>query len=136
LSALFDLLPFRYNWRMINGAHILLFSNHPEEDRAFLRDLLNFPAVDAGHGWLIFALPPAEVAVHPAESRETQEQLAASLYLMSDDLNATIAALKQKNVACSALKKERWGIVTNIMLPSGSKISLYQPKHPVAINTR
>ncbi len=118
---------------MIKGAHVILFSHYPDEDRLFLRDILNFFSVDAGHGWLIFALPSSEVAIHPADSGETSDQLTASLYFMCDDLNAAIADLKKKNVSCSPVHEERWGTVTNIILPSGSQIGLYQPKHPVAV---
>lgn len=124
---------------MIIGAHVLLNSERANEDRAFFRDVLNFPSVDAGRGWLIFGLPPAEVAIHPIESRDASHKdqglPGAVLYLMCDDLNATIAMLKTKNVSCSAIKEERWGSVTSIVLPSGSEIGLYQPKHPLAIAT-
>jgi catechol 2,3-dioxygenase-like lactoylglutathione lyase family enzyme len=113
---------------MINGAHVILYSKDPEADRAFFRDVLKFPAVDAGHGWLIFALPPAEAAFHPAEKIERHE-----LYLMCDDLAATIESLKQQKVKCGAVKKERWGSITEIELPGGGKLGLYQPTHPTAI---
>jgi catechol 2,3-dioxygenase-like lactoylglutathione lyase family enzyme len=113
---------------MINGAHVILYSKDPDADRAFFRDVLKFPAVDAGHGWLIFALPPAEAAFHPAEKIERHE-----LYLMCDDLAATIESLKQQKVKCGAVKKERWGSITEIELPGGGKLGLYQPTHPTAI---
>ncbi|HEX4229771.1 MAG TPA: hypothetical protein VHZ07_13950 [Bryobacteraceae bacterium] len=119
---------------MINGAHVLLFSEDPEADREFFRDLLSFPAVDAGGGWLIFALPPAEVALHPSEEENhvSGPLLSGPLYLMCDDLKATIKSLEAKDVKCAPVKKERWGIVTTIHLPSGGEIGLYQPKHPTA----
>jgi catechol 2,3-dioxygenase-like lactoylglutathione lyase family enzyme len=113
---------------MIFGAHIIVYSKDPEADRAFLRDILGFTSVDAGHGWLIFALPPAEAAIHPAENDERHE-----LYLMCDDLNAEIAALAQKGARCSEIQQARWGLITKFRLPGGSEIGLYQPKHPIAI---
>jgi hypothetical protein len=112
---------------MISGAHVILYSNDAEADREFLRDILRFPNVDAGEGWLIFALPPAEMAVHPAKENGSQE-----LYLMSDDLKATIKALKHKRVKFSPPVKERWGIVAKIKLPGGGELGLYQPKHVLA----
>ncbi len=110
---------------MIFGAHVIVYSQDPIADRAFFRDILGFPFVDAGHDWLIFALPPAEVAVHPAE-----ESVGHELYFMSDDLNADIAALAAKNARCSKVEEVRWGSVTAIQLPGGSELRLYQPKHP------
>ena len=115
---------------MFSGAHVVLYSQDAEADRAFFRDVLNFPAVDAGHGWLIFAMPPAEAAFHPADKRQS---LGAALYLMCDDVKATIEALKAKNVACTKIEKERWGFLTTVPLPSGGKIGLYQPTHPTAL---
>ena len=121
--------------RMINGAHLLLYSSDAEADRKFLSKVLGFAHVDVGHGWLIFALPPAEVAVHPAESAQHagHGMLGAELYLMCDDLKATIAALESKNVECTRIAKERWGIRTTIKLPSGGELGLYQPTHPTAL---
>ena len=89
---------------MITGSHVIVYSKDPAADRAFFRDVLGFPFVDAGHDWLIFALPPAEVAVHPADEKVGQE-----LYFMSDDLNADIAALANKSVQCSKVEEVRWG---------------------------
>ena len=114
---------------MISGAHIILYSNDAEADRAFLRDVLGFKSVDAGHGWLIFALPPAEAAVHPASHGGASE-----LYLMCDDLDSEIASLLSKGVQCSEVHQERWGSVTKLRLPSGGELGLYQPKHPTALN--
>jgi len=116
---------------MIIGAHVVIYSNNAEADRAFFRDTLGFSNVDAGHGWLIFALPPAEVAVHPAEENGRHE-----LYLMCDDLKAVIAALAKKGVECSDVHKERWGSVTRIRLPGGGELGLYQPKHPMAAKVK
>jgi catechol 2,3-dioxygenase-like lactoylglutathione lyase family enzyme len=113
---------------MIFGAHVIVYSKDATADRAFLRDILGFASVDAGHGWLIFALPPAEVAVHPAEDNDRHE-----LYFMCDDLRAEISILGQKGVRCSEVQEARWGSVTKIRLPGGSEVGLYQPKHPFAL---
>src|SRR5271165_7445052 len=99
---------------MIFGAHVIVYSKDAEADRAFFRDVLGFKSVDAGHGWLIFALPPAEAAFHPAEENDRQE-----LYFMCDDLKAEMRRLAGKNVACSPVQKERWGSMTKIRLPGG-----------------
>jgi len=114
---------------MITGAHIIVYSQDPEADRAFFRDVLKFSNVDAGHGWLIFTLPPAEAAFHPSEKNDLHE-----LYFMCDDLRSTMKSLKAKKVTCGKIHEERWGIVTTISLPGGGKIGLYQPKHPTAIS--
>jgi catechol 2,3-dioxygenase-like lactoylglutathione lyase family enzyme len=114
---------------MITGAHIIVYSRDPEADRAFFRDILNFSPVDAGHGWLIFALPPAEAAFHPSEKNDVHE-----LYLMCDDIKATMESLKVKKVKCGPATEERWGTLTTISLPGGGKIGLYQPNHPTAIS--
>ena len=113
---------------MITGAHIIVYSKDPESDRAFFRDVLKFPAVDAGHGWLIFALPPAEAAFHPSEKNDLHE-----LYFMCDDLKAMMDTLRGKKVKCGSVKEERWGSLTTILLPGGGKVGLYQPKHTTAI---
>lgn len=114
---------------MFSGAHLVLYSADADADRAFLAAVLDLGSIDAGGGWLIFALPPAEVAVHPGETA------AAELYLMCDDLERTMRALADRGVSCSAVEEARWGSITKIALPSGAEIGLYQPKHPVAINT-
>src|SRR5271170_7671069 len=111
---------------MITGTHVIIYSKDPEGDRAFFRDILKFPAVDAGRGWLIFALPPAEAAFHPSEKNGPHE-----LYFMCDDLPATMESLTRQRVKLGAIKQERWGILTEIELPSGGKVGLYQPKHPI-----
>lgn len=116
---------------MIFGAHVIVYSKDAEADRAFFRDVLGFASVDAGHGWLIFALPPAEAAFHPAEENDRHE-----LYFMCEDLKAEMSALKKKGVACSDIQKERWGSITKISLPGGGKIGLYQPKHPTALPSK
>jgi hypothetical protein len=114
---------------MIFGAHVIVYSKDAAADRAFLRDVLGFASVDAGHGWLIFTLPPAEVAVHPAEENERPE-----LYFMCGDLQAEISALAEKGVETSEVQEARWGSITKIRLPGGGEIGLYQPKHPTALN--
>ena len=123
---------------MITGAHFLLHSKAPEADRAFFRDVLNFRTVDIGHGWLIFGLPPSEMAVHPLDGNSTKQQAEqkradVELYLLCDDLAATMASLKAKNVECAGIDDAAWGSKTTIRLPSGAEIGLYQPKHQLAI---
>lgn len=113
---------------MITGAHLIVYSKDPDADRAFFRDILKFPSVDAGHGWLIFAMPAAETAFHPSEKNDLHE-----LYFMCDDLKSTMESLKRKKVECGPVQEERWGTLTSIPLPGGGKIGLYQPKHPTAI---
>jgi catechol 2,3-dioxygenase-like lactoylglutathione lyase family enzyme len=113
---------------VISGAHVILYSKDAEADRAFFRDVLGFPAVDAGRGWLIFALPPAEAAFHPSDQNGHHE-----LYFLCDDVKAEIAALAKKNVKCTEVHEERWGLVTKMRLPGGGEVGLYQPKHPTAL---
>jgi len=113
---------------MIYGAHVIIYSKDAEADRAFFRDVLKYPHADAGHGWLIFALPPAEVAVHPAEKNDAHE-----LYLMCDDIQGFIAEMKAVNVSTTAIEEQRWGSITRITLPGGGKVGVYQPKHPSPI---
>lgn len=125
---------------MINGTHFLLYSKNPEADRAFLRDVLEFRSVDAGRGWLIFALPPAEIAVHPHDgdsAPNTHDGVAgAAMYIMCDDLKSTMRSLEAKKATFASVQDEAWGIVTTLALPSGTKIGLYQPKHPTAVELR
>jgi hypothetical protein len=109
---------------LIFGAHVILYSRDEAADRAFFHDVLEFPAVDAGQGWLIFALPPAEAAIHPAE------EVSSELYLMCDDIAAQMKALEAKGVECPVLEEARWGLVTKIRLPGGGELGLYQPRHP------
>src|SRR6476660_7411275 len=109
---------------MILGAHVVLYSADADADRAFFRDVLQYPSADAGHGWLIFALPPAEIAVHPSEKNDVHE-----FFFMCEDVHALIAEMKKANVACSAIEEQRWGSITRITLPGGGKIGVYQPKH-------
>ena len=123
---------------MINGAHFLLYSTDADLDRAFFRDVLKFRAVDAGGGWLIFKLPPAELGVHPAENTFVQrhadhELLGNVLYLMCSDIRAVVNELEARDVPCTPIAAAEWGLYTIIGLPSGGKIGLYQPSHPTAI---
>jgi len=113
---------------MIFGAHVVVYSSDADADRAFFRDVLGFSSVDAGHGWLIFALPPSEVAVHPSEGVGSHE-----LYFVCDDLIGEMAALRAKGVECSDVEEARWGSVTKMRLPGGGEVGLYQPKHPLAL---
>ena len=113
---------------MISGAHVILYSKDVDADRAFFRDVLRFPSVDAGHGWLIFALPPAELAMHPAEESASHE-----LYLMCPDLKAVLESLKANDVRCEPPVEARWGTIVHLDLPSGTRIGLYQPKHTTAL---
>ena len=113
---------------MIFGAHVIVYSKDATADRVFFRKVLGFSCVDAGHGWLIFELPPAEAAVHPAE-----EDVRHELYFMCDDLKAEISALGEKGVQCSDVQEARWGSITRIRLPGGGEVGLYQPKHPTAL---
>ncbi len=115
---------------MINGSHVILFSTDPEADRAFFADVLEQPHVDAGGGWLIFKIPPAELAVHPTEGPAGHE-----LYFMCDDLDATVRELRANGVEFTAeVSEERWGRLTRFRLPGGGEVGLYEPRHPLAID--
>ena len=123
---------------MIVGAHWLLYSQDPESDRAFLRDVLDLRPVDAGGGWLIFALPPSELAVHPGSGEFVQRHaehsmIGSVLYLMCDDLRKTMEELRRKSVTLATVTEAPWGLATSIRLPSGGEIGLYEPSHPTAI---
>ena len=109
---------------MIIGAHSIIYSKKPDADRAFLRDVLKLPNVDVGGGWLIFGLPPAEVAVHPGDKNNVHE-----FYLMVDDVEALIAEMKKRNIACGPVHNQGWGLLTQITLPGGGKLGVYQPRH-------
>lgn len=114
---------------MITGSHIIVFSSAPEADRAFFADVLGYPHVDAGAGWLIFKLPPAELAAHPSDGPP-----GLSLYFMCDDLRATMSDLQAKGVELTDdISEERWGRLTHLRLPGGSVVGLYEPHHPLAI---
>lgn len=113
---------------MITGAHAIIYSKDAEADRKFFDEVLGFKSVDAGGGWLIFALPPAEVAFHPGAENNKHE-----LYFMCKDINAELESLKAKGVKCGDLHDEPWGILSMITLPGGGEVGLYQPKHPMAV---
>jgi hypothetical protein len=109
---------------MIIGAHSIIYSTNPEADRAFLRDVLNLPSVDVGGGWLIFGLPPAELAVHPSDKNDVHE-----FYLMCDDVKTLVSEMKKRRVSCSPMKELAWGLLTQVSLPGGGKLGIYQPRH-------
>jgi hypothetical protein len=109
---------------MIIGAHSIVYSTSPEADRGFLRDVLRLSSVDVGEGWLIFGLPPAEVAVHPSTKNDVHE-----LYLMCDDVEAFVAAMKSHGIACGPVQNQGWGLLTQLALPGGGKLGVYQPRH-------
>ena len=124
-----DARPFpsgHYRW-MIFGSHFVLFSCDADADRAFLAEVLGFDHLDAGGGWLIFGLPPAEAAVHPSEASGSE------LYFMCDDLAAEMRALEDKGVSFSEVEQARWGSVTKIRLPGGGEVGLYQPRHAAMV---
>ncbi len=109
---------------MIIGAHSIIYSTQPEKDRDFIRDVLKFPSIDAGGGWLIFGLPPAEVAVHPAKKNNVHE-----LYLMCDDIEKLIDEMKSFKVRCSKVHRQSWGLLVKLRLPGGGSLGVYQPLH-------
>jgi catechol 2,3-dioxygenase-like lactoylglutathione lyase family enzyme len=109
---------------MINGAHVVIYSRDAEADRAFIKDVLRFKYVDVHDGWLIFKLPPAEVAVHPSDENDMHE-----FFLMTDDLDAEVKALHKAGVACDAVSQQAWGRLTRLKLPGGGTLGLYQPRH-------
>ena len=116
---------------MISGVHLVIHSKDADADRAFFRDVLGFKSVDAGHGWLIFALPAGEAAFHPSQENGLHE-----LYLMCEDLKAETASLTAKSVKCSKVEEARWGLITKVRLPGGGEVGLYQPKHPTALGLK
>ena len=109
---------------MIIGAHSIIYSQDPEGDRKFFRDVLKLPHVDVGDGWLIFGLPPAEVAMHPAEKNDVHE-----FYLMCDDVQAFVASMNERQIACGPVQDQGWGILVQVTLPGGGKLGVYQPRH-------
>ena len=109
---------------MINGAHSILYSSNPEADRAFLRDVFGLPHVDVGRGWLIFGLPPSELAVHPSATGEAQ-----GFFFMCEDIEALIADLRQRRIECSEPHDAGWGILTQVTMPGGGRLGVYQPRH-------
>ena len=113
---------------MIRAAHVVIYTRDAEADRAFFRDVLAFDSVDAGDGWLIFALPPSEAAFHPADENDRHE-----LYLVCDDLDATMSELAAHDVVCTDPVDAGWGVLTSFALPGGGRVGLYQPRHPMAV---
>jgi catechol 2,3-dioxygenase-like lactoylglutathione lyase family enzyme len=109
---------------LITGAHSIIYSKNPEADRAFFRDVLGLPNVDVGHGWLIFGLPPSEVAVHPADQDGRHE-----FYLMCADIEAFVNTMKSSGIACRPIQDQGWGLLTQVMLPGGGQLGVYQPRH-------
>jgi len=109
---------------MIIGAHSIIYSTNPGADRGFLRDVLELTNVDVGGGWLIFGLPPTEVAVHPADENGVHE-----FYLMCDDVQAFVAAMKKRNISCGPVQNQGWGLLTQVTLPGGGRLGVYQPRH-------
>ncbi len=110
--------------QMISGAHVLIYSRDADADRAFLRDILGLTNVDVGEGWLIFALPAAEVAVHPAEQNDVQE-----LYLTCEDIHAFIARMRSLGIQCGPVQDQSWGLLTRVTLPGGGNLGVYEPRH-------
>lgn len=109
---------------MLIGSHSIIYSKNPDADRTFLRDVLKLTHVDVGHGWLIFGLPPSEVAVHPGEKNNLHE-----FYLMTDDVEGFIAEMKKNKIACGPVQNQGWGMLTEVTLPGGGKLGVYQPRH-------
>ena len=109
---------------MINGAHVVVFSTDPESDRIFFRDILKLSSVDAGEGWLIFSLPPSEVAVHPGNKNNIHQ-----LYLTCANINIFVSEMKSKDIKCSEISNETWGQISSLTLPGGGTIGVYQPAH-------
>jgi hypothetical protein len=109
---------------MLTGTHLIIYTRDADADRAFFRDILRLPSVDAGEGWLIFALPPAEIAFHPADRDAGHE-----IFLLCDDINALHGDLTGKGVQCGPIAQEPWGNITRVTLPGGSHLGIYQPKH-------
>lgn len=110
---------------MITGAHTILYSSNPEADRAFLQNVLKLSHVDVGHGWLIFGLPPSEIAVHSADTNAPSE-----LYLLCDNIESFIQQMTAAKIACEPVQHQRWGHLTQLTLPGGGKIGVYEPLHP------
>jgi hypothetical protein len=110
---------------MITGAHSIIYSSDAQADIDFFKNVLKFPNVDAGRGWLIFGLPPSEVAIHPAEESGRQE-----FYLLCDDIQAFVKEMATNKITCSPIDTQRWGLITHLTLPSGAKIGVYEPRHP------
>jgi hypothetical protein len=109
---------------IITGVHSIIYSSNPEADKNFFKDVLKFPNIDIGHGWLIFAVPPSEIAVHPSNGNVMHE-----IYLMCDDINFFVEEMSAHKVICSPIENQRWGLLVYLTLPGGSKLGVYEPKH-------
>jgi hypothetical protein len=109
---------------MISGAHFIIYSNNSEKDRDFFRDVLKLTNVDVGHGWLIFGLPPSEVAVHPSYENNVNE-----FFLLCDDIEKFIQEMVKHGIPCGPVQEQRWGRLTSLTLPGGGELKVYQPKH-------
>lgn len=109
---------------MIIGAHSVIYSRDPDADRAFFRDVLGLTNVDVGDGWLIFGLPPAEMAVHPSDKNDVHE-----FYLLCDSIDALVADMKRRNISSSAVEEAGWGLITRLKLSGGGHLGIYQPRH-------
>lgn len=109
---------------MITGTHTIIYSKNAEADKAFFRDVLKLRNIDVGHGWLIFGLPPSELAVHPSSDSEHHE-----IYLMCEDINIFVQQMSEQKVACSEIQNQGWGLLTELTLPGGGKLGVYQPRH-------
>jgi hypothetical protein len=109
---------------MITGAHSIIYSSNAEADRDFFKNVLKFPHVDIGHGWLIFGLPPSEIAIHPSVESGLQE-----FYLLCDDINAFVKEMSEHKIVCSPTEIQRWGLLTYLILPGGGKLGVYEPRH-------
>ena len=109
---------------MITGAHSIIYSSDAQADMEFFKNVLQFPHVDAGRGWLIFGLPPSEIAIHPASENGLQE-----FYLLCDDINAFVEEMTAHHINCSPVESQRWGNLTHITLPGGGRLGVYEPKH-------
>jgi hypothetical protein len=110
---------------MITGAHSIIYSTNAEADRDFLRNVIGLPHVDVGHGWLIFGLPPSEVAVHPSDTNGKHE-----LYFMCHDVEALVENMRSRSIETAPIQDQGWGLVTEITLPGGGKLPIYEPRHP------
>jgi len=109
---------------MISGAHLIIYSNNADADKAFFRDVLQLPNVDVGRGWLIFALPPSELAIHPSEGSDHHE-----MYLMCDDIKVFVQQMTERKIACTEIQDQGWGKLVQLTLPGGGKLGVYEPRH-------
>ncbi len=109
---------------MVTGAHAIIYSRKPEDDRAFLSDVLGLPHVDAGEGWLVFGLPPAELAIHPSKENDLHE-----FYFICADIGKFVAAMEKKKIRCGPVEEMSWGILTRVTLPGGGSLGVYEARH-------